>query len=536
MEEPATLVDPKGHHHSLPKDFTESSSDEVAADQSIGTASAESLFVHDPLPHDAPSLRLIEIFPLSEDGIVRCQIRNRRIDQIKTKYTCLSYVWGSTDATQRIIINGKPFHVQRNLWDFLHAASCLKARLHPSASTPLHRFREGLPFDNESYAQNVLRTFWIDALSIDQNNTLERNHQVQQMGQIYSNARDIIAWMGNDRDIALLFQLAQHTVKDGIMEPYQDSSLLIEKLETHPYWKRAWITQEQLLGRSLNFFAQDVLVSMDHIEQRRMQGDGVATVLHRTLYALSGHAYWYVREKPRLINNIEIFSHKNCLNPRDMAYSLIPISCDGSKLEVNYDCSLAKLAHDILRIDAADICLRRVFTILQALRLDQATSVSEAVTLLIQTDGPISLKHIAPCFQCGEDASLGSPKLPPSSVTRMRCICLHCTHHSASKHLGIHRQSHPGHLVLIWARKGGEFDWHLFWAPTGGATWRILDGQKQVEVNEKGKFQSLILSVGVICELMALVSLQEARINAAIKHLFQDTYASSWVTKWKVPE
>lgn len=39
--------------------------------------------------------------------------------------------------------------------------------------------------------------FWIDALSINQGNFLERNHQVNMMGNIFADAAFVLAWLGN---------------------------------------------------------------------------------------------------------------------------------------------------------------------------------------------------------------------------------------------------------------------------------------------------------------------------------------------------
>lgn len=46
------------------------------------------------------------------------------------------------------------------------------------------------------------QTFWIDAICIDQNNTIERNHQVELMGQIYRNASRVRVWLGDANEQA----------------------------------------------------------------------------------------------------------------------------------------------------------------------------------------------------------------------------------------------------------------------------------------------------------------------------------------------
>jgi hypothetical protein len=41
---------------------------------------------------------------------------------------------------------------------------------------------------------------WADAICIDQSNNEEKNQQVRRMGTIYTNARQVVVWLGNDED------------------------------------------------------------------------------------------------------------------------------------------------------------------------------------------------------------------------------------------------------------------------------------------------------------------------------------------------
>jgi hypothetical protein len=74
--------------------------------------------------------------------------------------------------------------VGRNLWSVLrHLKWCIG------------RYLSGRVYDcTDTYA--VPRHFWIDALCINQVDTTQRNHQVYAMGQTYSEARLVIAWLG----------------------------------------------------------------------------------------------------------------------------------------------------------------------------------------------------------------------------------------------------------------------------------------------------------------------------------------------------
>jgi hypothetical protein len=99
-----------------------------------------------------------------------------------SKYTCLSYEWGTGEGGDWIEINRKLHYVRQNLLDFLQVA---RKNHH---SSPL----------------------WIDALCIDQDNYTERSHQVQQMGSIYSHAQEVLVWLGNDSATAKIFADLSH--------------------------------------------------------------------------------------------------------------------------------------------------------------------------------------------------------------------------------------------------------------------------------------------------------------------------------------
>ena len=89
------------------------------------------------------------------------------------EYVALSYTWGSESPTYDIYIYGDEaaegsFTVRQNLRDFLRE---------------MRRHRD------ESW-------FWIDQICINQNDQEEKSWQVRQMSDIYSEARDVIVWLG----------------------------------------------------------------------------------------------------------------------------------------------------------------------------------------------------------------------------------------------------------------------------------------------------------------------------------------------------
>ncbi|ENH73480.1 Heterokaryon incompatibility protein 6, OR allele [Fusarium oxysporum f. sp. cubense race 1] len=159
-------------------------------------------------------------------------------------YEALSYVWGSQEDPGFVYISGNCCPVTRNLFEAL---------------TYLR-----LP-DSD-------RTLWIDAICINQRNVAEKEVQIQQMHQVYSNAREVIAWIGiadagtheifhsiaqagdgaqsvhpglnRGSLIGLIFPLGDERKTEG-------EETALKELAERPYWSRAWTFQEMKFATSL---------------------------------------------------------------------------------------------------------------------------------------------------------------------------------------------------------------------------------------------------------------------------------------------
>ena len=128
-------------------------------------------FTYRPLDRFGDSIRLIELMPEADGGYIDCRLRHESVSS-KPRYTAVSYLWGTAQDRVWIKIDGMSFAVQPNLWQFLLV---LAMRAKQSDEAPV---------------------LWIDAISINQHGIPERNHQVQQMGQIYRNADRVLVWLG----------------------------------------------------------------------------------------------------------------------------------------------------------------------------------------------------------------------------------------------------------------------------------------------------------------------------------------------------
>ncbi|RDW59946.1 hypothetical protein BP6252_13033 [Coleophoma cylindrospora] len=119
--------------------------------------------------YKAGDMRLVHLQPGKEDEKIQLRIQNMEIRN-RTKYEALSYQWGNTKNPQEIEVNGYPFHVTSNL----HAA--------------LKRLRN----------PHGIRTLWIDAICMDQNNDAELSSQLTKMHDIYELAQGVVMWLGED--------------------------------------------------------------------------------------------------------------------------------------------------------------------------------------------------------------------------------------------------------------------------------------------------------------------------------------------------
>lgn len=140
-------------------------------------------------------------------------VRNPPQDFRKVGYQALSYTWGHATANQLIELNGTPFRIRDNLWDFLH-----------------HAREEGLT----GY-------LWIDALCINQSQVSERNHQVGMMEDIYSQAECVIVWLGRcskEQRVRLEDFFSASTCSDQKLrfQPFKRHAMTALSFMHLPYW------------------------------------------------------------------------------------------------------------------------------------------------------------------------------------------------------------------------------------------------------------------------------------------------------------
>ncbi|KAJ4388623.1 hypothetical protein N0V93_006082 [Gnomoniopsis smithogilvyi] len=200
-------------------------------------------YVYDRLDrfHD-DSLRILELHPGETDAPIVCSLVQSRLSK-QPAYEAISYVWGSAKKDHYIHCDGMTIPITCNLQEALR-----HVRL---ADRP--------------------RAVWADSICIDQNNAVEKSHQVEAMGKIYSGASRVLIHLGmNDNghgaDAVSLLQAVSlmvaktlpgcGTVRDSFPYPDENDPLVLDErwssvdaMLKQEWFHRGWVVQEAALAK-----------------------------------------------------------------------------------------------------------------------------------------------------------------------------------------------------------------------------------------------------------------------------------------------
>lgn len=193
------------------------------------------VFSHIPLSTNGHYIRLVKIHNVEENEASKLKLDlavHQFTDNIA--YSAVSYEWGNAEGAAQLQINNQIVSIRQNLHDFLKILS---------------------------HSANKDEWLFVDAICIDQSNILERNAQVQRMGDIYRKARVVLVWLGPATpESDVIFKMCETQVvsaEDDALTSISWEEEVGDALETiyqRSYWTRLWIIQELLLARSIIFF------------------------------------------------------------------------------------------------------------------------------------------------------------------------------------------------------------------------------------------------------------------------------------------
>lgn len=240
-------------------------------------------FKYKPLP-SGDFIRLLTIVPPAEhtrcsvgpdfdSGIpLRCTLREVQLRDVVGRYDTLSYTWGSDKFKHAIQVNDGILDIRENLLRFLVSlASGLKK---PSIE------------------------LWTDAICIDQNNPIEKGHQVQLMTNIYASSKTTKVWLNFESDWSI------RTILDGCFADCRPRSRI-----THP--------TEDIVNRKLRYGNghEYHVEGSDSIENNQMTLDLSAFWLRQLLQMLRD-PYWsrlWIVQEIILSHVIDVFTSKGSI-------------------------------------------------------------------------------------------------------------------------------------------------------------------------------------------------------------------------------
>ncbi|KAH7371424.1 heterokaryon incompatibility protein-domain-containing protein [Pyrenochaeta sp. MPI-SDFR-AT-0127] len=230
------------------------------------------------------------------------------------EYTALSYEWGTPAVNgqsikilskKHITLNGKVIEVSPNLFDAL---------IHVRGNL-------------DSGMAGVL---WVDALCINQNDVIERGHQVAQMRQIYHQAHQVLCWLG---------PATEETHSPDVKRSSRD-------IMQRSYWQRIWIIQEFVLARSVDLMCGELFFSVEQIE------DGTTKDPDR--YARLAGFYSLRDLRSRFVSNqqtndsplslleaLQLSGRSRATDSRDLVYAILSLVSEKELLGLEPDYTLS---------------------------------------------------------------------------------------------------------------------------------------------------------------------------------------------------
>jgi hypothetical protein len=266
-------------------------------------------------------------------------------------FQALSYCWGKELGKAEIWVSGTKIPVSTNL-------------------------EAALRFSGLAVGTRI----WADAICINQNDLYEKSYQVKMMGQIYSNARKVITWLGveapysyaaaglvnnithnrmkkkADPDLDEYTSLEFHQTFDRILANQRSPPKAMEglaELFSRSYWERVWIIQE-VAKASVVIVRCGKLVMDLHILLRlrnycRQLPDRTQTLLA----AISKFRAQELRNHDRmsLIQALTISRSSVSTDERDKVYALLGLAGDGVDLVPlpTYDTSVSEVFEKLTR-------------------------------------------------------------------------------------------------------------------------------------------------------------------------------------------
>ncbi|CBX94570.1 hypothetical protein LEMA_P120610.1 [Plenodomus lingam JN3] len=291
-------------------------------------------FRHRPLNHaGGENVRLVCLLPGDFTDQIFCELFHASLE-FGIDYEAVSYTWATEDGDASLS--------ESIACGYVGEENETKLSITVNCASALRRLRH----------RSEPRVLWIDIIAIDQANPEERNHQVGLMGQIYSQASQVLVYLGEE-DLGFGVQ--------GIWQDSERRLVALKKLFAKRWASRVWVIQEVALAQKLKMITGDVAIPMDAQFMTRVRGRARVSQL-----LVPGPLAWDpVVSAPSRDLLTMLHMSRNCLStdPRDKVYGLLGLA--GERLQNLVQVDYSQSVEEVLTIASmAIIFLRKDFEIL----------------------------------------------------------------------------------------------------------------------------------------------------------------------------
>ncbi|KAF7197273.1 Heterokaryon incompatibility protein 6, OR allele [Pseudocercospora fuligena] len=340
-----------------------------------------------PTLQDASTqIRLLRILPTekSASGLITCELSTTSMASAAGRYVAISYTWGEETPVVKIVVNEQVVHVRHNCWYALW-----QMRLH-----------------------NVSDLYWIDSLCIDQESHYEKQHQVGQMGDIFSQAccaACCIGETGNDSEV-LWSSKALSMLSES--EAYN----LLFEFSQRDYFNRLWTVQECIVPPTLWLFCGSSLPlrwdAPDGFIDKIITATSAAPYLSTTMARFQALR---VARGSRLHGEpvdpctaVRTYCPHSCYDPRDKIYGLLSFMSPTirERLQVDYSQPLISVLsryagiYDVLSVEGVPS------TFGESCIVGSLGNMLRSIEALLE-----EFQHAAPRFRSDLDAFLDLSRL-----------------------------------------------------------------------------------------------------------------------------
>lgn len=186
------------------------------------------------------AVRMLVLEPADDfESPLRCSVIQRRRDSQSLsasgcEYSAVSYTWGDNAFSHRLFVRHAS---DAQSWHCLHITA--------SVDSLLRYLR--VPYKT--------RTFWIDAICLNQQDETEKTQQIPLMGRIYSDAKRVHIWLGDDEaeKAARAFTIIRRIEYEEERMLDEEEAACLVHFFNRPWFSRRWIIQEAVFSHDAVF-------------------------------------------------------------------------------------------------------------------------------------------------------------------------------------------------------------------------------------------------------------------------------------------